>query len=111
MPRNAILGNFAATLAATAPVLAMVAGLAAAHVIASAAGITTQTSAMGDHPRRAARTAALVAHDHGQATSFGTADRRTARADTPAGGDLLAAAARRDGAGGDSSRARIISRQ
>lgn len=110
MPRNTPLRNLTATLATTAPVLAMVAGLATAHMIASTTGIITQDSAMGDHPRRAARSI-VQADASGPATSFGTANRRDARAVTDAGHDIMAKAANRDDTVGNPARARIMSRQ
>jgi hypothetical protein len=106
MTRNTPFRNAAATVAATAPVLAMVAGLATAHVIASATGIIDESSAMGDHPRRAARVAMPIAEDALQTASFGTTDRRDARGNTS-----TSDANRVAGPISESSRARATMRQ
>lgn len=111
MPRFTVLKNFTATLAMTAPVLAMVAGLATAHIIASATGITTQDSAAGDHPRRSARTIAMTTPDMAYVPQTdGSAGRAAARTAPHGDSDARVQVAADDGAAGR-GQARILSRQ
>lgn len=111
MTRNATFKNVAATFATTAPVLAMVAGLATAHMLASATGITTPDTATGDHPRRIARTASLSAPAVVDPTDFTTTKLRGVRAATRGSDTVLAEAGSDHPEPSNPSRARVMSRQ
>lgn len=111
MTRHATLKNVAATLATAAPVLAMVAGLATAHMLASAAGITTQDNATGPHPRLISRTAALSTPASVNSDDFTTTKQRGVRAETRGGDAMLAQTASDHAEPSNPSRARVMSRQ
>lgn len=111
MPRIAMFNNVTATLATTAPVLAMVAGLATAQLIASATGIATQDGASEDHPRRGARTVVMVAPGTAHHPALYETQRRGARAADTDGGDVVAEARTDAAQATDPARARVISRQ
>lgn len=111
MTRHATLKNVAATFATAAPVLAMVAGLATAHMLASATGITKQDTATGDHPRRIARTAALSAPATVDPTDFTTTKQRGVRAATRGSDTMLAQTGLDYAEPSTPSRARVMTRQ
>lgn len=90
MPNIATFKNVTATLAATAPVLAMVAGLATAHMIASATGVVTPDSATDDDPRRGLRTIALGAPDTLHPGMFSETERRGVRTTAHSGEAIVA---------------------
>jgi hypothetical protein len=109
MPFSKTLGHVTATLATTAPVLAMVAGLATANIIASDTVIAAQEETSGAHPRRAARAAYDTLSETAALADFTITKDRGARAGAR-GGDRIVAAVDAE-ALAQTSRDRLLSRQ